>query len=198
MSFRKALFALLAAAGLCAAASVYDFYLVSLDGAEVALQSYQGKVLLVVNIASHTIYSDQLPKLEALHRAYAAQGFAVLGIPSDDFGHGEPGKPDEIKAFYQSQSHLSFPLFSRVTLRGKGQIPLYEFLTDAKINAKTGGEIPWNYTKYLIDRDGKPVARFDAGTQPDDPELMAAVEEALARPAGSAHGSPPETKETTK
>jgi glutathione peroxidase len=186
MSSKTALIVLMtAAASLRAAASVYDFYLVSLDGAEVPLKTYQGKVLLIVNVASHTIYNDQLPKLEALHSAYAAQGFEILAIPSDDFGHGEPGKPEEVKAYYRDKLHLTFPLFSKAALTGKGQIPLYEFLTDAKLNVKTGGELPWNFTKYLIDRDGKPVARFDAGTQPDSPELMAAVEDALARQAGA-------------
>jgi len=185
MSFKTAPIALvLAAASRFAAGSVYDFYLVSLDGAEVPLKTYQGKVLLVVNVASHTTYNDQLPQLEALHRAYAARGFAVLAIPSDDFGHGEPGKPEEVKAYYREKLHLTVPLFSKAGVAGKSQIPLYEFLTDAKLNAKTGGEVPWNFTKYLIGRDGKPVARFDAGTQPDNPELMAAVEDALARPDG--------------
>jgi glutathione peroxidase len=186
MSSKTVLIVLLAmAASLGAVSSVYDFYLVSLDGTEVPLKTYQGKVLLIVNVASHTIYSNQLPKLETLYRAYAAQGFAVLAIPSDDFGHGEPGKPEEVKAYYQDKLHLTLPLFSKAALTGKNRIPLYEFLTDDKLNAKTGCELPWNFTKYLIDRDGKPVARFDAGIQPDGPELMAAVEDALGRPAGS-------------
>jgi glutathione peroxidase len=189
MSFKTGPIVLLAAAAsLWAAGSVYDFYLVSLDGAEVPLKTYQGKVLLIVNVASHTVYSGQLPKLEALHRAYAAQGFAVLAIPGDDFGHGEQGKPEEVAAYYRDKMHLTLPLFSKAALTGKNQIPLYEFLTDSKVNAKTGGELPWNFTKYLIDRDGKPAARFDAGVQPDDPELMAAVEDALARKPGVAQG----------
>jgi glutathione peroxidase len=195
MSFRTAPIVLLAAAAsLWAAASVYDFYLVSIDGTEIPLKTYQGKVLLIVNVASHTIYSGQLPKLETLHRAYTAQGLAILAIPSDDFGNGEPGKPEEVKAYYRDQLHLTFPVFSKAVLTGKGQIPLYEFLTDAKLNAKTGGELSWNFTKYLIDRDGKPMARFDAGTQPDSPELMAAVEDALARQAGAKQ----ESKEAAK
>jgi glutathione peroxidase len=195
MSFKTVLIVLLAvAANLRAAVSVYDFFLVSLDGTEVPLKTYQGKVLLIVNVASHSIYSDQLPKLEALHRAYAAQGFAVLAIPSDDFGHGEPGKADEVKAYYQDKLHLTYPLFSKVAVVGKNPIPLYEFLADDKVNAKTGGEVPWNFTKYLIDRDGKPVARFDAGTPPDAPDLMAAVEDALARQPGAK----PDSKEAAK
>jgi glutathione peroxidase len=108
-----------------------------------------------------------------------------LAIPSDDFGHGEPRKPEEVKAYYRDKLHLTFQLFGKAPLTGKSQIPLYEFLTDAKLNAKTGGEVPWNFTKYLIDRDGKPVARFDAGVEPDAPELMAAVEDALARQPGA-------------
>src|SRR5271166_4227665 len=134
MSFRLAPLALLAAApALWGAACVYDFYLVSIDGTEVPLKTYQGKVLFIVNVASHTIYSDQLPKLEALQHAYAAQGLAVLAIPSDDFGHGEPGKPEEMKAYYRDTLHLTIPLFSKAALSGKAQIPLYEFMTDAKL-----------------------------------------------------------------
>ena len=172
---------LLAATALAASGSVYDFSLVSIDGKETPLKTYQGKVLLIVNLASQTIYSDQIPKLDSLHKAYEQQGFVVLGIPSDDFGHGEPGKAEDVKAYYVDKLHVSFPLFGKSALTGKDQIPLYEFLTDAKLNAKTGGELPWNFSKYLIGRDGKPVARFDAGTPPDSPELMAAVETALEK-----------------
>jgi len=184
MSFSKAVLVLFAAAAsLLAAASAFDFYLVSIDGAEVPLKTYEGKVLLIVNVASHTIYSEQLAKLDALHRTYSARGFAVLAIPSDDFGHGEPGKPEELKAYYRDHLHLTLPLFQKTVVAGKGQIPLYAFLTDENSKTSAAGEVPWNFTKYLVGRDGKPVARFDAGTQPDSPELMAAIEDALAKAA---------------
>jgi len=172
------------ALALGAEPSVCDFSLVSLDGKEIPLKTYQGKVLLIVNMASQTVYSDQIAKLDALYKAYLSQGLVVLGIPSDDFGHGEPGKPEEIKAYYQDKLRVTFPVWAKSTLSGKHQIPLYEYLTDAKLNAKTGGELPWNFTKYLIGRDAKPVLRFDAGTPPDSPELMAAVESELQKKPG--------------
>jgi glutathione peroxidase len=174
MNSSKLLTLLLAvSACLYAEQSVYDFSLAAVDGKEVPLKAYAGKVLLIVNVASQTIYSDQLPKLDTLYRTYAPQGLVVLGIPSDDFGHAEPGKADKLP--------VTFPTFAKAALTGKDPIPLYEYLTDAKLNPKTGGELPWNFTKYLIGRDGKPVARFDAGTPPDSPELMAAVEAALEK-----------------
>ena len=180
MSFRR-LFSLTVGAALClcAASSVYDFSLVSMDGTDTPLKTYQGKVLLIVNLASRSVYSSQTQALDTLYRIYREQGLVVLGIPSDDFGHGEPGTPEELKAFYSGKQPVSFPVFAKAALTGKDQIPLYEFLADAKRNTKTGGELPWNFSKYLIGRDGTPVARFDAGTLPDSPELMAAVEIAL-------------------
>ena len=157
---------------LQAANSVYDFSLATPDGKVMPLKTYEGKVLLIVNVASHTIYNDQLPKLETLYQAYAKQGLVIIGIPSDDFGHGEPGKPE---------LHVTFPVAAKSVLTGPTRIPLYDYLTDDKVNPKTGGELPWNFTKYLIGRDGKPVVRFGAGTPPDSAELMAAVELALEK-----------------
>jgi glutathione peroxidase len=172
---------LAAALRLQAASSVYDFSLATFDGKNTPLKTYEGKVLLIVNLASNTVYSGQAAKLETLYQTYSKQGLVVLGIPSDDFGRGEPGKPEEVQAYYLGTLHVTFPVFAKAVLTGVHQIPLYEFLTDAKQHPKTGGELPWNFSKYLIGRDGKPVARFDAGIPPDSPELMAAVETALEK-----------------
>jgi glutathione peroxidase len=171
------------AALLClhAEQSVYDFCLVLADGHETPLKAYRGKVLLIVNLASQSTYSSQTAQLEALYQSYAPQGLVVLGIPSNDFGQGEPGKPDEVRQYYLDKLHVSFPVFAKSALTGKDQIPLYQFLTDEKLNTKTGGELPWNFSKYLIGREGKTIARFDAVTLPDSPELMAAVETALEK-----------------
>ncbi|MFN7998144.1 MAG: glutathione peroxidase [Bryobacteraceae bacterium] len=171
----------LAVAGMQGANSVYDFSLVSPEGKSVSLKTYQGKVLLIVNLASQTIYSDQVAKLDSLSKTYGPQGLVVLGIPSDDFGHGEPGKPEEVKGIYTNMLKASFPVFAKAPLTGKDQIPLYEYLTDSKANPTTGGELPWNFTKYLIGRDGKPAARYDAGVSPDSVDVMAAVENELAK-----------------
>jgi len=189
-----------ALAGLVqAASSVFDFYLVSLDGKSVPLKQYDGKVLLIVNLATKTEYKDQIPKLEVLYEKYEPQGLVVIGIPSNDFGAGQPEKPAEIQQAYAAYN-LKFPLFGKSAVTGKEQIPLYAFITgskksgDVKAEVKdegekkdaspTAGEVPWNFTKYLTDRKGKPIARFDADVAPDSPELIAAIEEALtAKPA---------------
>src|SRR5271170_2529629 len=190
-----------ALAGLVqAASSVFDFYLVSLDGKSVPLKQYDGKVLLIVNLASKTEYKDQIPKLEALYEKYEPQGLVVVGIPSNDFGAGQPEKAAEIQQAYAAYN-LKFPLFGKSAVTGKEQIPLYAFITgtrkpgDIKAEAKdenekkeappTAGEVPWNFTKYLTDRKGKPIARFDADVAPDAPELMVAIEEALNAKPGA-------------
>lgn len=190
-----------AVAGLVqAASSVYDFYLVSLEGKSVPLKQYDGKVLLIVNLATKTEYKNQIPKLEALYEKYAPQGLVVLGIPSNDFGAGQPEKPGEIQQAYAGYK-LKFPLFGKSSVTGKEQIPLYAFITgpkksgDAKAEVKddgekkdaspAAGEVPWNFTKYLTDRKGKPIARFDADVAPDAPELIVAIEGALNAKPGA-------------
>jgi glutathione peroxidase len=192
----------LALAGLVqAASSVFDFYLVSLEGKSVPLKQFDGKVLLIVNLATKTEYKDQIPKLEALYEKYEPQGLVVIGIPSNDFGAGQPEKPGEIQQAYAGYK-LKFPLFGKSSVIGKEQIPLYAFITgskksdDVKAEVKdegekkdaspTAGEVPWNFTKYLTDRRGKPIARFDADVAPDAPDLIVAIEEALnAKPGAS-------------
>jgi glutathione peroxidase len=190
-----------ALAGLVqAASSVYDFYLVSLEGKSVPLKQYDGKVLLIVNLATKTEYKGQIPKLEALYEKYEPQGLVVIGIPSNDFGAGQPEKPAEIQQAY-AEYKLKFPLFGKSSVTGKDQIPLYAFITgtkkpgDIKAEVKdegekkdaspTAGEVPWNFTKYLTDRKGKPIARFDADVAPDAPELIVAIEEALNAKPGA-------------
>jgi glutathione peroxidase len=190
-----------AMAGLLqAASSVFDFYLVSLDGKSVPLKQYDGKVLLLVNLATKTEYKDQIPKLEALYEKYEPQGLVVVGIPSNDFGAGQPEKPAEIQQAY-TMYKLKFPLFGKSAVTGKEQIPLYAFITGSKKSSDvraevkdegekkdaspTAGEVPWNFTKYLADRKGKPIARFDADVAPDSPELIVAIEAALNAKPGT-------------
>ncbi len=206
-----------AVAGLAqAASSVYDFYLVSLEGKSVPLKQYDGKVLLIVNLATKTEYKDQIPKLEALYEKYEPQGLVVIGIPSNDFGAGQPEKATEIEQAYAGYK-LRFPLFGKSSVTGKEQIPLYAFITgpkksgDSKADAKdddekekkdaspTAGEVPWNFTKYLTDRKGKPISRFDADVAPDSPELVAAIEEALkAKPGAGENGTQKAERETVR
>src|SRR6266702_4771104 len=151
--------------------TVYDFSLVGLDGKEVALSSYKGKVLLIVNLASKSIYKDQIAALKELQKTYSDKSLVILGIPSNDFGTGEPGDGAAIKTFYVTNEQVSFPVFAKSSLRGKDEIPLYHFLTDEK-NGVPGGDVHWSYTKFIVDKQGSVVARFEAGTDPKDPDFL--------------------------
>ncbi len=140
-------------------------------------KTYQGKVLLVVNTASKCGYTPQFEGLEALHKQYAAQGFAVLGFPSNDFKGQDPGSEAEIKEFCTLTYGVKFPMFEKVHVIGPDTTPLYRSLEQA-----TGVEPGWNFHKYLIGRDGKVIANFPSKVKPDDPALVAAIQRALASP----------------
>src|ERR1700681_1748021 len=169
----------LLAAAASAASSVHEFTLDALNGTPAPLANFKGKVLLVVNVASQCGYTYQYEGLQALYAKYKDQGFVITGFPANNFGAQEPGTNEEIGAFCKSKFGVTFPMFSKISVRGPDKAPLYQFLTDTKANPKTGGEIPWNFTKYLVDRVGKVLARFDAPIEPLSKELTAAVEAAL-------------------
>ena len=158
--------------------TVYDYSLVGLDGKEVSLSTYKGKVLLIVNLASQSIYKDQIAALEQLQKAYVDKGLVLIGIPSSDFSTQEPGDAAAIKQYYLDTQHVTFPIYAKVPLRGKDEIPLARFLTDPK-DSLPGGDIHWSFTKFLIDRAGKPVARFEVDSDPADPEFHVTVEQVL-------------------
>src|SRR5579872_2394790 len=162
-----------------AASSVHEFTLDSLKGDATPLATFKGKVMLVVNVASQCGYTYQYEGLQALYAKYKDQGLVVAGFPANNFGGQEPGSNAEIGAFCKSKFGVTFPMFSKISVAGKDKAPLYQFLTDKTANPKTGGEIPWNFTKYLVDRDGKVLARFDAATEPMSKELTSALEAAL-------------------
>jgi glutathione peroxidase len=153
--------------------------LVAFDGKEVPLSTFKGKVLLVVNLASQSIFKDQIPQLEELQKAYKDKGLVVLGVPCNDFGDQEPGTDAEIQKTYTNEFHLGFPVFARASVRGKDQAALYGFLTNDK-KGGTGGEVHWSYTKFIVDRAGKVVARFEPDVAPNSPKLGATIEEVLA------------------
>jgi glutathione peroxidase len=159
--------------------TVYDYSLVGLDGREVPLSTFKGKLLLVVNLASQSIYRDQISQLEELQKAYKEKGVIVLGVPCNDFGGQEPGTDADIQKTYGSDFHLSFPVFAKASVRGKDQAALYRFLTSDK-KGGTGGEVHWSYTKFVIDRSGKVVARFEPDVAPNSPELQSTIEDILA------------------
>jgi glutathione peroxidase len=174
------LVALLTLSGvLLRATTVLDYIPLSIDGKPVPLVSYRGKVLLIVNVASHSIFTPQYEGLQALYAKYQDQGLVILAFPSNDFGQEEPDGNDAIKQFIADKYKVTFPLFAKVSVTGEHMSPLYQFLTDKQANPTTGGPIRWNFTKFLADRDGKIVQRFEPDVRPDSPELAAAIEKAL-------------------
>ncbi len=171
---------LLIAATAFAASRVHDFTVLAIDGAPTPLANFKGKVMLIVNVASQCGYTYQYEGLQALYLKYKDRGLVVAGFPANNFGGQEPGSNAEIGAFCKSKFGVTFPMFSKISVAGADKTPLYQFLTDKAANPKTGGEIPWNFTKYLVDRNGKVLARFDAPVEPTSKELTEAVEAALA------------------
>ncbi|HEY2121496.1 MAG TPA: glutathione peroxidase [Candidatus Acidoferrum sp.] len=160
--------------------TIYDFTLNSIDGQPMPLSSFKGKVVLLVNVASKCGFTPQYTALEALYEKYKGRGFVIVGIPANNFGAQEPGTNAEIKTFCESKYHVTFPMMAKVSVKGSDITPLYQFLTDKSANPKTGGEIGWNFTKFLVDTDGKVVARFDSKVEPDSPDVSSAIEKALA------------------
>ena len=170
---------LLMSSAAFAASSVHEFTMDAINGTPTPLSNFKGKVLLVVNVASQCGYTYQYEGLQALYLKYKDQGLVVAGFPANNFGAQEPGSNAEIGAFCKSKFGVTFPMFSKISVKGSDKAPLYQFLTDKNANPKTGGEIPWNFTKYLVDRDGKVLARFDAPVEPESKELTSAIEAAL-------------------
>ena len=169
----------LLAATTFAASSVHDFTLDALNGKPTPLASFKGKVMLVVNVASQCGYTYQYETLQAVYKKYEAQGLVITGFPANNFGGQEPGSNEEIGAFCKSKFGVTFPMFSKISVKGSDKAPLYQFLTDKTVNPKTGGEIQWNFTKFLVDRNGKVVARFESAVEPDSKEISVAIEAAL-------------------
>jgi glutathione peroxidase len=159
--------------------TVYDCSLVGFDGKEVPLSTFKGKVLLIVNVASQSIFKEQIPQLEELQKTYKDQGLVVVAVPSNDFGAQEPGTDAEVQKTYTNDFHLSFPVFARASVRGKDQAALYGFLTSDK-KGSTGGEVHWSFTKFVVDRTGKVVVRFEPHVAPNSPELQATLEDVLS------------------
>ena len=161
------------------AASIYDYKLTSIDMESVQLSQFKGNVVMLVNVASRCGYTPQYAGLEALYRKYKDQGFVIVGIPANNFGQQEPGTNSEIKVFCKRKYDVTFPMMAKVSVAGNDMAPLYEYLTDKSANPTTGGDIKWNFTKFLIGKDGKILARFEPDVTPEDPTLVAAVENAL-------------------
>src|SRR6478752_2736897 len=170
---------LLMSSAAFAASSVHEFTMDALNGTPTPLANFKGKVMLVVNVASQCGYTYQYEGLQALYIKYKDQGLVVAGFPANNFGGQEPGTNAEIGAFCKSKFGVTFPMFSKISVAGSDKAPLYQFLTDSKANPKTGGEIQWNFTKFLVDRNGKVIQRFEPEVEPLSQEVEAAVEAAL-------------------
>jgi glutathione peroxidase len=159
----------------------YDFQAERLDGRQQDLADYRGQVLLVVNVASECGFTPQYAGLQALHAAYVDRGFQVLGFPCNQFGGQEPGGSEQIAQFCTSRFGVDFPMFAKVEVNGGNAHPLYRFLKREAPGALGTTAIKWNFTKFLVGRDGRVIDRFAPGTPPEN--LRSAVEEALAEPA---------------
>jgi glutathione peroxidase len=160
---------------------VLNFTMKSLTGEDVNLAKYQGKVILMVNTASHCGFTPQYAALEKLHETYSDKGLAILGFPSNDFGAQEPGTDDEIGQFCRQNYGVKFDMFSKIDVKGDTQAPLYKFLTGDDTDKPFAGDVKWNFEKFLIARDGTIVARFRSPVRPDSDELVKAVEAELAK-----------------
>jgi glutathione peroxidase len=161
------------------AASVYDYSVKTIDGTPAALSSYKGKTVLIVNVASKCGYTPQYAGLQKLYAKYKDRGFVILGFPANNFGAQEPGTNAEIKTFCSRTYNVTFPMFSKISVKGDDKAPLYQYLTETSPNAATHGDIQWNFTKFLIGKDGKVVARFEPDVTPESAEMEKAIEGAL-------------------
>jgi glutathione peroxidase len=162
--------------------TVYDFNANRLDGKPVSLDDYRGRVALVVNVASHCGYTPQYSGLEALYRRHKDEGFVVLGFPCNQFGAQEPGSSDEIASFCSRTYDVTFPMFSKVDVNGPNEHPLFTFLKKEKPGALGTKSIKWNFTKFLVGRDGQVLKRYGSSTTPDDidADVVAALAEGPA------------------
>jgi glutathione peroxidase len=170
---------LLMSSALFGASSVLEFTPTSIDGKPAPLAAYKGKVVMIVNVASRCGYTPQYKELEAMYEKYKDQGFVILGFPANNFMGQEPGTNEEIQTFCSTKYHVTFPLFSKISVKGDDKAPLYQFLTDKATNPATGGDIKWNFTKFLVGRDGKVITRYESAVKPDAANVTEAVEKAL-------------------
>jgi glutathione peroxidase len=158
--------------------TLYEFTLNDIDGKPVALSQFRGRVLLLVNTASFCGNTPQYADLEAMYERYRARGFEILAFPANNFGRQEPGTNEEIKNFCYTKYSLTFPLFSKISVKGDDKHPLYRYLTE---QSPFPGEVEWNFQKYLVDRQGNVVARYHHRTKPLSEEVVRELERELAK-----------------
>ena len=161
------------------AKSVYDFTLKNSKGQDVKLSDYRGKVVMLVNVASKCGYTPQYEGLQKIYERYKDQGFTILGFPANNFGAQEPGTDEEIQQFCRINYGVTFPVFSKISVKGDDKHPLYKYLTEKETNPEFAGEIKWNFNKFLVSKDGKIIARFESADKPEDAKVTEAIESAL-------------------
>ena len=159
--------------------NLYSFTMNDIDGKAVSLSQYQGKVLLVVNVASKCGFTKQYAGLQQLYEKYKDKGFVVLGFPANNFLSQEPGTDSEIKTFCTTKFNVTFPMFSKISVKGKDIHPLYQYLTSPEENGEFGKPIKWNFNKFLIGKDGETIARFPSKVAPLDAAILDALKGAL-------------------
>jgi len=163
---------------LAIAGPIYEIPLKDIDGKQTSLKPFEGKVVLIVNVASHCGFTPQYTALESVYEKYKAKGFVVAGFPCNQFGAQEPGTAEEIKQFCSSKYNVTFPLYEKLEVNGPNRHPLYVSLAGKE--SPFPGDIKWNFSKFLVGRDGKILKRFDSKITPDSPEVTSAIEAALA------------------
>lgn len=191
MKLHKALTLVLSLAGITActpslsdeaaeAGSPWAFTVKDIQGNDVDLSKYKGQVAMIVNVASKCGLTPQYEQLNTIYEKYKDQGFVMLGFPANNFMGQEPGTNEQIQEFCKVNYGVTFDMFSKISVKGKDMAPLYQFLTSKEKNGEFGGNISWNFEKFLVGRDGKVIARFNPRTKPNATEVIAAIEKALA------------------
>jgi glutathione peroxidase len=159
--------------------SVYEFTMKDIDGKDASLAQYRGKVLLMVNVASRCGFTPQYEGLEKVYLKYKDRGLVILGFPANNFMGQEPGTNEEIKTFCSLKYNVTFPMFAKISVKGDDMHPLYKYLTDKQTDPQYGGDVKWNFNKFLIGRDGRIIGRFEPAVKPESADVAQAIEKAL-------------------
>jgi glutathione peroxidase len=163
-----------------ASPSALDFKVQDINGKETDLSQFKGKVVLIINVASRCGNTPQYKGMEAIYKKYADKGFVILGFPANNYGHQEPGTNDQIKEFCTSTYDVTFPMMAKISTMGADKAPIYKFLTEMPTAGDFAGDVEWNFTKFLVDRNGNLIARFANGIKPEDPKVTTEIEKAIA------------------
>lgn len=159
--------------------TIYDLIVITIDGQDLKLETYKNKIILIVNVASKCGYTPQYEGLERLYQNYKDKGFVILGFPANNFLGQEPGSNEEIMNFCSLTYNVTFPMFSKISVKGKDIAPLYKFLTEKETNPDFNGKIKWNFTKFLINSEGRIVDRFEPKEKPDSEKIIKRIEELI-------------------